>query len=166
MHITDAEYRTLVSKGFLTDHAAKSPIIQVECCPNGTVRLTVPGPPPGKPRMTRQDRWKKRPATDRYWAWANAIKEAVGNSIPEAASVALLNWTAYFEPPTSKSWPKKRRIAAIGTLHRAKPDRDNIDKAVLDCLWPDGDSAIAAGTIRKFWDWTPRIEIEITLEKG
>lgn len=44
-------------------------------------------------------------------------------------------------------------------LHRAKPDRDNIDKALLDALFND-DSGIASGLIEKRWDDGngPRIE--------
>ena len=49
----------------------------------------------------------------------------------------------------------------MGTLHRSKPDRDNIDKAVMDALFPE-DSGIAAGTIRKVWGEPPRVEGEIT----
>lgn len=79
--------------------------------------------------------------------------------MPAADTVSSLSWVAYFEPP--KSWSKKKRIDAIEKLHRAKPDRDNIDKAVLDCLYPHGDSGIARGTIEKRWDWHARIEIEI-----
>ena len=39
-------------------------------------------------------------------------------------------------------------------LHRSKPDRDNIDKAVLDVLFAGstgGDSGIARGTVEKRW---------------
>ena len=47
-----------------------------------------------------------------------------------------------------------------GALHRAKPDRDNIDKAILDALFTD-DSGIAAGHLEKRWDdgGGPRLEI-------
>lgn len=163
MHITQAEYDTLAAKGYVSPMPRKGkPIIRIEVCTNGTVRIEVPGPTPGKPRMVRADKWRKRPATDKYWAWGNAIKAAVSGYIPVAETVASLNWTAYFEPPAS--WSQKRRVAAIGMRHRSKPDRDNIDKAVLDCLWPEGDSAIADGTIRKRWDWAARLEIEITVD--
>lgn len=136
--------------------------VGVAACPNGTVRLDIQGPPPGKPRMTKSDKWRKRSATDKYWVWANAIKVAVAGCIPPAAMVAEVNWTAYFEPPPS--WSKKKRVAAIGTRHRSKPDLDNIAKALSDTLWPDDDSAIADGTFRKRWDWTARLEVEIITE--
>jgi len=129
--------------------------------PNGTVRITVPGPPMGKPRMTQRDKWAKRPVVLRYRAWCDRVRAAVGDCLPDAALVAEVNWTAYFEPP--KSWSKKRRASAIGTIHRSVPDRDNLDKAILDCLWRH-DSAIGCGTLRKLWDWSGRLEIEVVLD--
>ena len=137
--------------------------VRVEVCPNGTVRIVIPGPAPGKPRMVRSDKWRKRPATSRYWAWANRIKADVGNSIPAAELVTELRITAFYEPPGS--WSKKRRVAAIGTRHRSKPDGSNILKGVEDCLWPDNDSAIADIVARKRWDWVARLEVEIIIDK-
>lgn len=134
--------------------------VTVEVCPNGNMRIIIPGPPLGKPRMTQRDKWKKRPNVVRYREWCDRIHEAVGDSLPAAEQVAEVNWTAYFEPP--KSWPKRRRVAAMGTRHRSKPDRDNIDKAVLDCLF-EHDERIPDGTLRKRWDWMARLEIEILM---
>jgi Holliday junction resolvase RusA-like endonuclease len=93
-----------------------------------------------------------------YRFWCDRVRKAVGRKLPIADLVGALDWTAYFEPP--QSWSKKRRAACIGELHCAKPDRDNIDKAVLDCLYKQ-DSGIAMGTIQKRWDWTARLEITI-----
>jgi Holliday junction resolvase RusA-like endonuclease len=130
------------------------------------LRITIYGKPIGKPRMTQRDRWAKRPATTRYWEWCDRLRNgiaAAGFTVPPAETVAAVNWAAYFEPP--KSWPKKKRFAAIGTLHRTKPDADNILKCA-DGLWPDGDAAIAAGTYRKEWDWSARLVVEIVVETG
>jgi len=98
--------------------------------------------------------------------------------LPSPDDVDDLSWTAYFLPPTKihtgfrhskktgkqvrtyRTLKKDEREAMIGTLHRVKPDRDNIDKAVLDCLFKE-DSAIAAGTIKKAYSWEPRLEIVI-----
>lgn len=119
-------------------------------------QIAVYGTPMAKPRMTQRDKWKKRPCVVRYRDWCDRVR-ALGD-MPSADEVVYLSWVAYFEPP--KSWSKKKKAAAIGQLHRQRPDRDNIDKAVLDCLYKE-DSAIAAGTIRKIWDTTARIEIFI-----
>ena len=114
----------------------------------GELRITVPGTPIGKPRMTRRDKWKKRPCVMRYRSWCDVVRLIVGNVLPPADTVTKLDWTATFEPP--KSWSKKKKLASIGELHRPVPDRDNIDKAVLDCLYKK-DSSIAAGCIKKLW---------------
>lgn len=131
-----------------------------------TISLTIPGEPIGKPRMTRRDRWKKRPCVERYWTWCDHVRltmRALGIIVvPRAYEVHSLSWTAYFAPPPS--WPPKRRLAALGEQHRQKPDRDNIDKAVLDCLFPDNDAAIASGTIEKRWAKESSLEIRIELE--
>jgi len=122
------------------------------------MKIWLPGTPIGKPRQTRRDKWQKRPAVMRYRDWADQLRAQAGD-IPPAETVESLSWTAQFEPP--KSWSKKRRVAMIGQLHRSKPDRDNIDKAVLDALYPEGDSGIAMGEIEKRWHWKPGIEIRI-----
>lgn len=121
------------------------------------MKFTIQGEPIGAPRMTRRDKWKKRPCVERYFAWKDSARAAAG-VLPMADHIESLSWTAYFEPP--QSWSKLKRTAVIETLHRSKPDRDNIDKAVLDALF-ERDAAIARGTIQKLWDWTPRLEVEI-----
>ena len=137
--------------------------VMVEVCPNGNMRLVIPGAAPGKPRMTQQDKWKKRPRVVRYREWCDRVRAAVGDSLPAVEDVAEVNWTAHYEPP--RSWSKKRRVAAMGQRHRTKPDRDNIDKAILDCLFAK-DERIADGTLRKRWDWKARLEVEIITELG
>lgn len=121
------------------------------------IRFSVPGDPMGAPRQTQADKWKLRPCVVRYRAWKDAARLAAGR-LPSVESIVEVNWTAYFSPPAS--WSKKKRDSAIGTLHRSKPDRDNIDKAVLDALFPE-DQGIAHGTIRKEWAIAERLEVEI-----
>ena len=120
-------------------------------------RFSVTGAPVGKPRMTQRDKWQKRPAVMRYREWADRARETAGE-LPQ--NPGTLNWTAYL--PIPKSWSKVKRSVAAGQPHRQKPDRDNIDKAVLDSLFKQ-DSGIHTGTIKKLWDDGngPRIEIEI-----
>ena len=108
-------------------------------------KITVPIVPIGKPRMTQSDKWKKRPAVVRYYAFKDELRKAVG----ELGDVEILSWVAYL--PIPKSWTKKKKLEMKGKPHRQKPDRDNIDKAILDALFKD-DSGIAGGTIFKYWD--------------
>lgn len=125
--------------------------------------IVVPGAAVAKPRMTRRDKWAKRDNVMRYRAWADHVRliaHAAGG-VPEAERILDVSWVARFEPPASTS--KKKRAVMIGTLHRNKPDRDNIDKAVLDVLFKE-DQGIASGTIRKEWADQASLTIVITYE--
>ena len=126
-----------------------------------TMTITMHGPAMGKPRMTQRDKWDKRDCVVRFWAWANHLKLLVktAGGVPATERILDVSWVAKFEPPRSTS--KKRREAMIGELHRVKPDRDNIDKAVLDALF-DKDQGIASGTIRKEWAEESALVITIT----
>lgn len=119
--------------------------------------VTIPIIAIGKPRMTRSDRWNKRDCVVRYREWCDALRAMVGK-VPE--NPVALEWIAYL--PMPNSWSRKRREQMRGQLHRTKPDRDNIDKAIMDALFKN-DAIIAMGMQRKHWDDGngPRIELEI-----
>ena len=118
--------------------------------------------PMGKPRMTQRDVWKKRSVVLRYHAFKDNIRRCVDEtqglrSLLNGGTVNCLSWTTYL--PIPMSWTKKKKAAMAGALHRSRPDRDNIDKAILDSLFKE-DSGIASGKIEKRWDdgAGPRIE--------
>lgn len=116
--------------------------------------------PMGKPRMTRADKWKKRPCVMRYREFADELRKQAGEM---PGGVYDVSWVAYL--PMPKSWSNKKREAMRGTMHQQKPDRDNIDKAILDSLFKD-DSGIATGSICKMWDdgGGARINLEVTFK--
>jgi Holliday junction resolvase RusA-like endonuclease len=118
--------------------------------------ITLDVIPMGKPRMTQQDKWKKRPCVMRYRAFADEMRRQVGGRIP--LDTVDLSWVAYL--PIPKSWTEEKKERLSGEFHLQKPDRDNIDKAILDALFKE-DSGIATGTITKRWDdgKGPRIEL-------
>lgn len=155
--------RALCNGKPIVDMLVSSGVASARIERDGVLRIVVPGPAPGKPRMTRRDVWKKRPAVVRYRDWCDLVRSIAGD-VPPAEKVAELRIVAYYEPP--KSWGKRKRALDIGTQHHSKPDADNVAKAVLDCLWPDNDSAIADFWVRKRWDWNARLEIEIVLNGG
>lgn len=115
---------------------------------SGVISFVVPGEPIGAPRMTQSDVWKRRPCVVRYRDWKDRARLNAG-PLPAAEDINSLSWVAVFSPPAK--WSKKKRAESIGQQHRIRPDRDNIDKAILDALFPGGDQAIAAGTLRKEW---------------
>ena len=123
------------------------------------MNITIHIEPMGAPRMTQRDRWAKRPCVLRYHAFKDVLRASAAGFIPKDAS--SVSWKAYF--PLTKSWSKKKKSELAGKPHQQKPDRDNIDKAILDSLFKE-DSVIAFGTIAKYWDdgKGPRIELEIS----
>lgn len=136
------------------------PQLDIRTATPGRIEFIVYGDPMGAPRMTRKDKWQQRDCVVRYRAAKDRIREAAGK-IPEPSTIRSLSWVAFIAPPSS--WSDKKRQAAMGTLHRSKPDRDNIDKGILDALFSE-DSAIASGTIEKRWGVPARLEITIVLE--
>lgn len=113
----------------------------------GKLSFIVVGDPMGKPRMTQRDVWMKRPAVLRYRDYCDRIREAAPNTLAKA-DVYGIDVIAYLAMPAS--WSKKKKADYEGQIHRAKPDWDNIGKAVCDALLKE-DSGICDGRTRKYW---------------
>lgn len=134
------------------------------------IHVTIQGDPIGKPRMTQADKWKRRPCVLEYRRWADKARETLvreitagllgtDNKLPKG--IYDVSWIAYIG--MAESWSKKKRALLSGKPHFGKPDRDNIDKAILDALFSD-DRGVASGALIKNWDdgIGPRIELVIT----
>jgi Holliday junction resolvase RusA-like endonuclease len=94
--------------------------------------------------MTQADRWKKRKATDRYWAYKDELQALMASvEFPAAYHVV-------FCMPMPKSWTKKEREQKRHQPHLQKPDKDNLEKGYLDALFEE-DSAIWDGRVTKVW---------------
>jgi Holliday junction resolvase RusA-like endonuclease len=124
-------------------------------------RFAVPGPPRGKPRMTRRDTWKKRPIVLRYREYCDRIRAAAGTLPANVYSVVV---HAYIAMP--ESWSKKKCALMPSQLMQQKPDWDNIGKAVCDALFEE-DSVLGGGTTWKFWcePGQERTEIHVLYHK-
>lgn len=109
--------------------------------------------------MTQRDRWKERPVVLRYHDYCDRIKEAVPTKVL-TADVYAIEVRAYIAMPAS--WSKKKKAEHDGRIHRAKPDWDNIGKAVCDALFKE-DSMIADGRCQKFWcpEGAQRTEVKV-----
>ena len=99
--------------------------------------------PVAKPRQTRSDKWKQRPAVMRYRAFADKVR-AAGLKIGETLNVV-------FYMPMPKSWSKRKREKMRCEPHQQKPDIDNLVKALLDAVLDD-DSHVYEIRAVKFWD--------------
>ena len=136
----------------LTPKSAQKP----DC---NTVTFTVKGDPMGKPRMTQRDKWQKRPAVTRYWAYCDRIRAASPPSVP-SLDVYAVNLAFYIAMPDT--WSARKKEHLVGTYHRSRPDFDNLCKAVCDALF-DEDSIIGEGRVRKIWcrEGDQRTEIKL-----
>jgi Holliday junction resolvase RusA-like endonuclease len=107
-----------------------------------------------KPRMTRADRWKKRPIVLKYWDFCNELnRQAIKLEYIPGDKVSLI-----FFIPMAKSWSKKKREQMLGKPHKAKPDIDNLAKAFLDALLTE-DSHVFSLTAEKYWSNEPSIVV-------
>ena len=114
--------------------------------------VSIPVIPVPKPRMTRSDVWKRRPATTRYWQFKDDIREHVSGTLEPRFSVI-------FRIPMPKSWSKKQRALMNGKPHQQKPDADNYLKAFMDALCDD-DSYVYDARVQKYWAESGSIELE------
>lgn len=107
--------------------------------------------PVPKPRMTQRDKWQKRPAVMRYRAFCDDLR-ARKCTFPESGSHVI------FHMPMPKSWSKKKRAEMLGQPHRQKPDRDNLEKALMDAVYENDESVWDMRTT-KIWSDIGCIEI-------
>ena len=122
--------------------------------------------PMGKPRMTRQDKWRtdpfhkdpkkrQRPVVTRYWQWKrqiNILADAEGFVFPESGTHII------FTLQMPRSWSKKIKEEMIGKPHQQKPDLDNMVKGVKDSLLEE-DSHIWDYRLSKYWGTEGSIKI-------
>ncbi len=81
-----------------------------------------------KPRMTQRDKWMPRPEVLRYWAFKEEVSLKRVH-VPDCGSHVI------FILPMPKSWSGRKRQTMCGMPHTAKPDVDNLIKALLDAVY-------------------------------
>jgi Holliday junction resolvase RusA-like endonuclease len=115
--------------------------------------------PNPKPRMTRADRWKKRPIVNTYWAFKDLLTlqaNRLGLKTLPGSIKSLI-----FVIPMSQSWSEKKKIKYDKTPHIQKPDLDNLLKALQDCLCKDDSHIWSIGKMSKVWGRKGQILITI-----
>ena len=98
--------------------------------------------PNTKPRMTRSDKWKQRPCVMKYRAFKDEVRL---NKVELPHSYHVI-----FAMPMPGSWSKKKRATMDKQPHRQTPDKDNLEKALLDAIYGD-DSHVWDGRVTKIW---------------
>jgi Holliday junction resolvase RusA-like endonuclease len=131
---------------------------KIDCMSNNTLNVVID--PIGKPRMTQSDRWKNRKCVDKYYAFADRIREAareVGFHLGDSFRIV-------FRISTPASYSKKKALGLTGKPHQLKPDIDNLIKSVMDALKAD-DQSVYSITASKVWDSIGSISIENGVEE-
>ena len=107
--------------------------------------------PTAKPRMTRSDKWKKRPIVMNYRAFKDECRTK-GVQLPDGCKV-----TFFIAIP--KSWPKRKKKEMHLTPHLQTPDLDNLLKGLWDAIYED-DSHMWQCDAQKLWRETAGIKVE------
>jgi len=94
--------------------------------------------------MTQRDKWAKRPATEKYWAFKEEC-EIHHVELPEAGA------SIEFIIPMPKSWSRKKRAQKDGTAHQSRPDLSNMLKALEDAVHPEDSHIWHYNRLFKVW---------------
>lgn len=119
------------------------------------------------PRQTKRDKWKPSKAVQIY----RAFRDEVGLKIKELPEDFF---HVVFLLPMPASWSDKKRLEMAGTPHRGTPDKDNLEKALIDAVYRGRDDAHVWNTAStKLWaglggiviadDYLPFYEIPVDL---
>lgn len=118
-------------------------------------RLEFIGTPVAKPRMTKADRWKKRPIVEKYWTFKdNIVRQAKKQNFKLGRAYKV---TFYVALP--KSISKKEKEKRLGKAHTIRPDLDNFLKSLNDTLM-DEDSGVHYIVCSKKWAEKGKIIVE------
>jgi Holliday junction resolvase RusA-like endonuclease len=113
--------------------------------------------PCAKPRMTRSDKWKKRPAVLKYRAFCDLLNWTL--HVNHLDDLDLNSKHIIFIISMPKSWSKKKKASMASEPHTQKPDLDNLLKALFDAIYGD-DSHIHTIHASKMWGWHGAIHID------
>lgn len=134
-----------------------------------TIQFRAFGDPKGQPRPRAFSRGGMTRVYDPGTAegWKSQIAAAARPHKPEAPIQGPVHVTLrfFFQRPKSHSGKKGIKPAAP-IYHTAKPDADNLAKAILDCItqlgfWRDDSQVSALDVLKKYSDSEPFCEIII-----
>jgi Holliday junction resolvase RusA-like endonuclease len=115
--------------------------------------------PNTKPRMTKRDRWKKRPCVNQYYAFKDEIKlkaNLIGlQGLP--GDITSLS----FIVPMPDSWSEVKKVRTDKSPHQQRPDLDNFLKGLQDALCKEDKGIWRIGNLEKRWGRVGKIIISI-----
>jgi Holliday junction resolvase RusA-like endonuclease len=98
-------------------------------------------------RQSRSDKWKKRPTVLRYREYRDTVASQI-QELPEDF------FHVVFMMPVPPSWSKKKTREHVGHPHLQKPDKDNLEKGLLDAVYRGRDDAHVWNTAStKLWSY-------------
>lgn len=118
-------------------------------------RIVINVDPMGKPRMTRRDKWKKRPVVTKYNGYKDIINLNMKWDIGDVLDI-------HFIMPMPKSWSKKKKEEMNGKPHKNKPDLDNLIKGVKDAVLKEDSHVWKYIEPTKRWGYEGKIIIQKT----
>jgi Holliday junction resolvase RusA-like endonuclease len=126
------------------------------------VEFTYQGELMPKPRMTRRDKFFKRPCVERYWAFADGLRAAAGSLEQRPDIVISTVWV-----PMPSSWSEKKKAQMAGFPCREVFDVDNFLKGIFDALFKQ-DKCIWFGATLKYWcqSGQERVNVKILYAKS
>lgn len=101
------------------------------------------------PRMTKSDKWKKRPSVMKYFAFRDQIvigANKMGFKLGDTLE-------AVFFVPMPDSWSEKKKLRMNGFPCKHIPDNDNYIKAFLDAM-SCNDGNVWHNDCKKVWAYT------------
>ena len=101
-----------------------------------------------KPRMTKADRWRKRPSVLKFFAFRDAVRQ--DESWKTFELLDMDSFEIEFHVPMPKSWSKKKKGYMNGSAHQQRPDLDNYLKAWKDSVYEE-DAIVWRVKASKLW---------------
>lgn len=100
-----------------------------------------------KPRMTRSDRWRKRPIVQKYWDYKEELNYLARMDGYELGPVLSVKF--FIAMP--KSWSIKKKKKMIRLPHQQTPDLDNYLKGFMDAFVDDDSFVYEFVNCGKYW---------------
>ena len=97
-----------------------------------------------------------RKVVARYWAFKEEVKYKI--VLPHGNAVTLNEKAIIFHIPMPTGWSEEKRKVHRGQAHMTTPDKDNLEKGLMDAMYIN-DSGIYDSRTIKLWADEGAIEI-------